>query len=146
MTTISSPTAGQIVYEFQPTTPAGTSEDSPYTEAFTMPAYEVRLIQWVVPPGPQGNLGWQITYAGVPIVPMNGGWIITDNERNTFELDEQPNSGAWGFAGYNSGEYDHTVYLRFILDPLDTAVATPEVSGFVTPNWPFVAGGAVAAT
>jgi hypothetical protein len=117
-TTAKSPTGSQLVFEFQPTTPSGTAESSPYTKDLTLPQYEVQLIQWVVPPGPQGNLGWQLWYSGAIVVPQNGGWIITDNERNTWELDELPVAGDWQFHGYNTGDYDHTVYLRFLVNPL----------------------------
>ncbi len=120
-----SPTGSELVYEFQPTTPSGTPSSSPHVENLTLPNYEVQLIQWVVPPGPQGLLGWQLWYSGAIVVPQNGGWIVTDNERNTWELDGLPTAGDWQFHGYNTDDtYDHTVYLRFLVNPLTPAETT----------------------
>jgi len=114
-----SPTGSELVYQFAPTTPAGTPSTSPYTTPLTIPQYEVQLVQWVVPPGPSGNLGWQLLYSGSIVVPQNGGWIITDNERNTWELDELPTGGSWSFAGYNTDLVNsHTVYIRFLCNRL----------------------------
>jgi hypothetical protein len=124
-----SDTASQLVYEFQPTTPHGTLQSAPHVESFTMPPLEVQWIQWVVPPGPQGNLGWQITCSGEVVIPQNGAWIVTDNEKNSWELDEQITSGSWGFRGYNSGQYDHTVYLRFLLNPLPSTEGVGSPAG-----------------
>ena len=91
-----SPTGSELVYEFQPTTPSGTPSSSPHVENLTLPNYEVQLIQWVVPPGPQGLMGWQLWYSNAVVLPLNGGWIIADNEYATWELDELPTAGALG--------------------------------------------------
>ena len=121
-----SSTGAQLVYEFTPTTPNGTAEDSPYSTDLTLPAYEVQLIRWRVPPGPQGNLGWQLWYSNAVVLPQNGGWIIADNEYATWELDELPTAGDWQFYGYNTGTYDHTVYLTFLVNPLGSTLALPD--------------------
>ena len=114
-----SPTGSELVYQFEPTVPNSTAQSSPYSTTLTIPQYEVQLIRWRVPPGPQGNLGWQLLYSGSLVVPQNGTWVITDNETGRWELDELPTGGAWSFQGYNTDLHnDHTVYLRFLLDPL----------------------------
>jgi hypothetical protein len=118
--TVTPSTASELVYEFQPLTPLGTPEATPVVIDLTMPNYEVSIIQWVVPPGPQGNLGWQLQYSNAIVVPQNGGWIITDNEKNSWDIENLPTGGDWQFVGYNTGSYDHTVYLRFLLNPLGT--------------------------
>jgi hypothetical protein len=51
-------------------------------------------------------------------------WIIADNEYATWELDELPTGGSWEFQGYNTGTYDHTVYLTFLCNPLTQEEAT----------------------
>jgi hypothetical protein len=115
----SSPSGSELIYEFQPTTPAGTPLATPNVVAMQMPDLEVQYIEWIVPPGPSGNLGWQLLYSGSLVVPQNGTWVITDNETGRWELDELPTGGAWSFQGYNTDLHnDHTVYLRFLLDPL----------------------------
>jgi hypothetical protein len=129
-----SPTGAQLVYEFTPTTPAGTAKSSPYADDLTLPAYEVQLIRWRVPPGPQGNLGWQLWYSGAIVLPQNGLWIVADNEYATWELDELPTAGAWQFQGYNTGSYDHTIYLTFLVNPLTPAETTTlEDLGLLSP-------------
>jgi len=125
-------TASQLVYEFQPTTPAGTSQSSPYVLSMPMPPLEVRYIEWVVPPGPQGYLGWQILCSGELVIPQNATWLVTDDEKHTWELDEQVQTGAWGFRGYNNGRYPHTVYLRFLLDPLEPVAGLDDL-GLIYP-------------
>jgi hypothetical protein len=122
--TNTSPTGSQLVYEFQPLTPAGTPMATPLTQDIALPNYEVQLIRWRVPPGPQGNLGWQIWYSGALVIPQNGLWIVADNELATWELDELPTAGDWEFVAYNTGNYDHTVYLTFLCNPLSPASLT----------------------
>jgi hypothetical protein len=119
-----SPTGSELVYQFEPTVPNGTAQSSPYSTTLTIPQYEVQLIRWRVPPGPQGNLGWQLLYSGSIIFPQNGLWIVADNEFATWELDELPTGGSWEFQGYNTGTYDHTVYLTFLCNPLTQEEAT----------------------
>ena len=129
-----SPTGSQLVYQFEPTTPHGTSQAAPYTDDLTLPNYEVQLIRWRVPPGPQGNLGWQLWYSDALILPQNGLWMIADNEYDKLELDELPTAGDWQFKGYNSGTYDHTVYLTFYCNPLTPEdVTTLEDLGLLSP-------------
>ena len=134
MSLTSSSSASLLVYEFQPLTPAGTAENAPNFVAMVFPNLEVDIIEWMVPAGPQGNLGWQIQADGVTIIPQNGTWVITDDERGSWEVDELPVNGNWGLLGYNTGTYDHTVYIRFLVSPLST---TPTDTGLiVVPNWP----------
>jgi hypothetical protein len=120
----SSPTGSQLVLQFEPTVPSGTAQATPYSAPLTTPQYEVQLIRWRVPPGPQGNMGWQLLYSGSIVFPQNGLWIIADNEYATWELDELPTGGSWQFQGYNTGTYDHTVYLTFLMNPLTQAETT----------------------
>jgi hypothetical protein len=119
-----SPTGSELVYQFEPTVPNSTAQSSPYSTTLTIPQYEVQLIRWRVPPGPQGNLGWQLLYSGSLVFPQNGTWVIADNEYATWELDELPTGGSWEFQGYNTGTYDHTVYLTFLCNPLTQEEAT----------------------
>lgn len=50
---------------------------------------------------------------GQVLLPAGGGYIITDNDGDTWELYGQPDSGAWEVTGYNTDIYDHAVYLDF---------------------------------
>jgi hypothetical protein len=119
-----SPTGSQQVYLFQPVTPANTPINAPVSQDITLPNYEVQLIRWRVPPGPQGNLGWQLWYSDALILPQNGLWIVADGEWDKMELDELPTAGDWQFVGYNTGSHDHTTYLTFYCNPLTTETPT----------------------
>ena len=113
-----STTGSELVFEFQPLTPAGTLEAAPVKIDMPLPSYEVQFIEWKVPPGPNGHLGWQIWYSNSLVIPQNGTWIVTSDESGKWEIDELPINGDWQFYGYNTGTYDHTTYLRFLLNPL----------------------------
>lgn len=114
------------LYEFAPTIPAGTLTTAPVTLPMVMPTRIVRKIEVRVPPGPSGVMGFQIGAAGQAIIPANAGaFIVTDDERITWELEEQIESGAWQLIGYNTGDFPHTVYVRFLVDlPSDVAGAS----------------------
>jgi hypothetical protein len=129
-----SPTGAQLVYVRQPLTPSGTPVNAPVAQDITLPNYEVQLVRWRVPPGPQGNLGWQLLYSGALVIPQVAGWVIADNEEDKMELDELPTGGSWQFVGYNTGSYDHTVYLTFYCNPLTQAeITTLEDLGLLNP-------------
>jgi hypothetical protein len=131
---VKSPTGSELVFQFEPTVPNGTAKATPYATTLTTPNYEVQLIRWRVPPGPQGNLGWQLYYSGSIVLPQNGLWVIADNESDKMELDELPTGGSWEFLGYNTGIYDHTVYLTFYMNPLTQAETTTlEDLGLLSP-------------
>lgn len=86
----------------------------------------VDLIRWRVPAGPRGNLGWQLAMGGVSVIPQNSGaWIVADDEYDTIQVSGLPDSGAWQVIGYNTGTYDHTVYLDFHI----TATAEAQIQG-----------------
>lgn len=117
------------VRAFDVTIPAGTTADAPYTTEFAMPTRTVIAINVRVPPGPSGTMGFAVDCSGTPIIPLAGtDWITTDNEVIDWPLTDYIDSGAWGLRGYNTGSYDHTVYLRFLLNPPGTtASALPEM-------------------
>lgn len=113
------------VRSFQVTVPAGTLQSAPQQTELTMPAREVDSIEIVVPPGPQGEMGFALTSGGKTIIPEQlGEWIVADDEKITWELQNQIDSGGWQLTAYNTGAYDHVVYLRFLVN-LPAAQTTP---------------------
>lgn len=118
----------ELHYSFQPTIPAGTPETAPVTVALPFPDCIVRQIDIQIPPGPRGNLGIQLTTAGLQVWPtVAGQWFITDNFTYTFIPPTGTAVSAWNITGYNTGQYDHSVFLTFYGDPLtaDNANAAP---------------------
>jgi hypothetical protein len=112
------------VRTFQVTIPAGTPQAAPLTVDIPFPPRTVNEITWRVPPGPSGLMGWRLTMGGAQAIPNNpGAWIITDDERDSWPLYGQPDSGAWQVTGYNTDIYDHTVILTFLLDLPGNAAA-----------------------
>jgi len=114
------------VRSFQVTIPAGTPLADPVTQEIWFPAREVLGVHWKVPPGPAGLMGWRLTMSGGnAVIPTGGGWIVTDNDSATWSLQGQPDSGYWELTGYNTGIYNHTVYLDFLLDLVGAQQTTP---------------------
>lgn len=92
----------------------------------SFPSREVIAVSWRVPPGPSGLMGWALTSAGTPVIPIQPGtYIVTDNQSATWNLEGYLDSGNWQLTGYNTGLYDHTVYLTFLLDLPGVTEAPP---------------------
>jgi hypothetical protein len=123
------------VFSFAATVPAGTAKASPTVINLAVGTNQIDLIHWRVPPGPRGNLGWFLSMGGVQVVPENvGNYIIADDESDDWAIGGLPDSGAWQLTGYNTGSFDHTVYLAFHVTPVSVATATGGdiMSGFPT--------------
>jgi len=101
---------------FECVIPAGTAKAAPVTFSLAMPARIVDQIDIRIPPGPNGLMGFQLTSSGAQIIPYNAGaFVVANDERLTWPLTNQITSGAWALTGYNTGQYDHTVYVKFLL-------------------------------
>ena len=105
------------------TVPAGTPKGSPVTIGLAINPSVVNKIRWRVPPGPRGNLGWNLSMGGVQVLPdVSGEYVVADDEYDDWEIAGLPDSGAWQLTGYNTGAYDHTVYLYFFTTPIQLSV------------------------
>lgn len=108
----------QLVYGFVVTVPAGTEKAGNWTQDVSFASAVVNTIEVRVPPGPRGNMGFAIGSGGTAVMPFNAGeWIVTDDEKITWGVDDQFDSGAWQVLAYNLGRYDHALYIRFLCDP-----------------------------
>lgn len=112
------------VREFAVTIPSGTLAAAPYKVQLNMPARVVKQIRVRVPPGPNGVMGFAIGSAGIPVIPINGSWIITNDATLDFPLTSYIDSGTWWFIGYNTGTFTHTVYLTFTCTLTGTKTGT----------------------
>jgi len=98
---------------------AGTPSASPMTVSLAVGTNLIDKIRWRVPPGPRGNLGWNLSMGGVQVLPSDkGAYVVADDEADDWEIFNLPDSGAWQLTGYNTGSYDHTVYLYFFVTPI----------------------------
>lgn len=95
---------------------AGRPINNPQIFPMAIAALDVQWIEWQVPPGARGNVGFWIGSKGQPIIPYTVGapqWIVTDGQFTHWDLDDMPDSGDWEMRGYNLGVLAHTVYVRF---------------------------------
>lgn len=100
--------------EFIATIPAGTPIATPATVNITMPPRVVERIDWHIPRGALGVMGWRLTMGGVQVVPFpSTPWVITDGRSGSWQVEDLPDSGAWQVTGYNTGANPHSVYLTF---------------------------------
>lgn len=116
------------VRAFNVTIPAGTPKTDYQITALEFPPRIVTGISVRVPPGPNGQMGFRIGSAGVPIIPQQAdAWLIINDEVINWQLSGYHDSGAWQLQGYNTGQSDHTVYIRFLLE-LVTPPATTQTT------------------
>lgn len=105
------------VRQYTATIPAGTAVATPVTVSVAFPPRIVRTVDWRIPPGAQGVMGWRLAMGGVQVVPTSSdSWVIDNGTSGTFTMDGYPDSGAWQVIGYNTGVYAHSVYLTFHVD------------------------------
>lgn len=123
------------VLPFAVTIPAGTPETAPATVPIDLDGWVVQRLDLDVPAGPAGLMGFQIYNNGVPWIPYGPGeWIIWDDAKDSYYLEDQPTASGWAVVGYNTGTYDHQVTVRFHVVPVvaaDSAVL-PSAPVFVT--------------
>lgn len=120
------------VRNFTATIPAGTPIGAPVVVDISFPPRVVASIDWRVPNGPLGVMGWRLTMGKVQVIPTSGDlWIVADGHAATIYPSKDLSSGAWQVTGYNTGTNPHSVYLVFHLE--HTAAAAAEVK--LVPAW-----------
>lgn len=114
------------VYVFDVTIPAGTAKATPQVSNLTIPARVVTEIEIIIPPGPNGLVGFALGAAGQSFLPYNpgGAFVTGNNEVIKWPLEDQITSGAWQLFGYNLGAYAHTLEIRFLCDLPPTVAPT----------------------
>jgi hypothetical protein len=102
------------------TVAAGTPAATPQVTAITLPPRRVVSVHWRIPPGPMGSLGWRLTMGGAQVLPTVGSdqWLIASGESGRWDLADLPDSGKWQVTAYNTGSFQHSIYLTFMLDVL----------------------------
>jgi hypothetical protein len=114
------------VHKFAVTIPAGTLQANAQVTNLTFPPREVTEVEIIVPPGPRGTVGFQLAAAGNQLLPYEpGAFFVTDNEQIRWRVEEQITSGAWQLIAYNTGQFAHTLEIRFLVDLIGPAVGNP---------------------
>jgi hypothetical protein len=107
------------VHSFAVTVPTGYPSSAPYTQTLTMPPGEVNRVEFTVPDGPRGNVGFALGHGGTQVLPYEAGaWFIWNSQDQGYDLERQVNAGVWTFFGYNTGQYSHLIQVRFLCDPV----------------------------
>lgn len=121
------------VRQYTATFPAGTPVAAPVAVSIAFPPRIVRSVDWRIPPGAQGVMGWMLAMGGVQVLPTRSdSWVVDDGTSGAFTLDGYPDSGSWQVIGYNVGTYQHSVFLTMHLDlPSKAAPAPASISRLV---------------
>lgn len=107
-------------FHYVVTVPAGTLKSAPQNEALAMPARTVTRINWRVPAGPQGTMGFLIGMGKVALVPQpTGTYVVADGNSGTWDIAEHPDSGGWSCIAYNTGTFPHSIYLTFWAETIE---------------------------
>lgn len=108
---------------YQVEVPTGTSPTNLATGLITFPPRVVERIDWRVPKGNMGLMGWYLAMGGVQLLPQQQGvFMIAHGETGYWEVEGLPDSGSWELVGYNTGAYVHSVFLTFHLGLIERPV------------------------
>jgi hypothetical protein len=119
--------ADEVRY-FVVTVPANTPKTAPQVYDISFDPRNVESVEWKVPPGPSGLLGWYLSMGRAQVAPLPiGSYVIADNQSGVFTASKWPDSGAWTLTAYNTGAYPHSVYLTFHLNLITQPRAFPSL-------------------
>lgn len=105
------------IQHFTFTCPAGTPSISAQVSPLSLPPRIVRQVDWRVPNGPMGVMGFLLMMDSIPVLPSHSlTWVIANDETGTWLPTDYPDSGSWQCAMYNTGVNPHSVYLTFHMD------------------------------
>ncbi len=105
------------IHQFTVTIPANTPITSLYSKSLPLSLYEITRIDIRVPPGPAGLMGFYLALSGQQWIPFQAGeYLVWDDHADSWPLSNQPTSNGWELYGYNTDEYDHSVFLVFHLN------------------------------
>lgn len=118
----------QRIFEFNVTVAAGAgTAANPVKTKLTLPQNTiVTLVELFIPPGPRGTVGIAVGFSGVQVIPEETGtYLATDDKLISWPLDGFPDSGAWEFWGYSTGQYAHTFDVVLHCTTADLSSAPP---------------------
>lgn len=117
-----------LIYTGTAVIPAGTPQSAPVTIDVSIPQLRTEAVEWHIPKGPAGLMGFRLTSGGVAVLPKAlGSWIVTEAEKGSWQVEGLHDSGKWEITGYNTGTFPHTVYVRFHASPITRLAGWPGV-------------------
>jgi len=106
----------------------------------SFPTRQVDRVDVLVPPGNNGQVGFQIANAGIPVIPYNtGAFLFANGELLAMPLIGAITSGSWQLIAYNTGQFDHKLFVRFYLTVIysaggvDMAQTVSQLAGLSAP-------------
>lgn len=110
----------------QITVPAGTLISAPQVSDLAILPGRVIGFEIIVPPGPSGLAGFQIMHSNQRIIPFgDDNWIIADDEKIEWPLNRSLVGDYWQFRAYNIDIYEHTFYVRMLIDEIARLLPGP---------------------
>lgn len=107
------------VFSHDVSIPAGTTQAAPAVIDVSFNPMITDSIEWSVPKGPSGLMGFRLTSGGAQVIPKNlGAWVVADGQSGTWQLEDMHDSGAWQVTAYNTGAFPHTIRVRFHVRPI----------------------------
>lgn len=107
------------ILQYKVSTPLNVFQANPKITVVQFSPALVTRIEVVIPPGPQGQLGFHIDNGNGQFVPQGAGnWINLDDTTLTWDLIDSPDNGNWQIVTYNSGFYPHSISVFFHLEDI----------------------------
>lgn len=104
---------------FAVTCPAGTAITAPVTTALPFSESIVEKLEITVPNGPSGFMGFRFRHSTQVVIPFDSSkWIVADGVELAWPLQGYPTGDKWSIQMYNTDIFDHTVYVRFLVNEI----------------------------
>jgi hypothetical protein len=117
---------------FSITVPAGTLTTAPATFSLAFAPGRVDAIEVDIPPGPAGNVGFQIQAGGRQYIPDNpGAFFILDDVHKHWPIDNANQQGSFKLVAYNTDIWDHLITVSFFVSEWPDSSSAP-TSQFVS--------------
>lgn len=106
--------ARTLTFHFDILIPAGTAKTTPLVTPTQFTQSIVDRIEWLFPPGCQGQVGIQIGSRAVPIIPQQPtAFILRSGDSAYYDLQDMHDTGDWSVIGFNTGTHPHTIQVTF---------------------------------
>lgn len=111
---------------FAVTVPLGTAIASPQVTALDFDIAEVDAVSFLVPKGCNGLVGFQLRHSNAGVFPREDTkWIIANGETIDWPVEHAPTGRKWQLRAYNTGIFDHTIYVRLLVREVDLGHGGP---------------------
>ena len=111
---------------FTVTVPAGTAIATPLSTSIPFDIGEVEAVEFLIPPGPNGLMGFQLRHSSAGVFPREDDrWIVANGETIRWPVVNAPTGKAWSVRAYNIGIHNHKIYVRLLIHEVPAPIGTP---------------------